>query len=60
MWYLFNARDKSFSLKQVKDAIHTDLKDPKLKTKTLIFIRHGESCWNEMFVSVSKPALFFS
>lgn len=49
VWYLFNARDKSFSLKQVKDAIHTDLKDPKLKTKTLIFIRHGESCWNEMF-----------
>jgi len=49
VWYLFHSKDKSFSLKEVKDAVHTDLKDPELKTKTIVFIRHGESCWNEMF-----------
>merc|ERR1712188_364008 len=49
VWYLFHSRDKAFSLKQVKDAVKTNLKDPELKTKTIVFIRHGESCWNEMF-----------
>ncbi len=49
VFYLCYSKDKAFSLKQVKDAAHTKLKDPKLKTKTVIFIRHGESAWNEMF-----------
>ena len=49
VFYLIYSRDKAFSLKQVKDAVHTNLKDPELKTKTIIFIRHGESKWNEMF-----------
>ena len=49
IWYLCYSRDKAFSLKQVKDAVHTNLKDPKLTTKKVIFIRHGESKWNEMF-----------
>jgi hypothetical protein len=49
VFYLIYSRDKAFSLKQVKDAVHTDLNDPKAKTKTIIFIRHGESKWNECF-----------
>ena len=40
-YYLFHSKDKAFSLKDVKDAVHTDLKDPKLVTKTIVFIRHG-------------------
>jgi len=49
VFYLVYSKDKAFSLKQVKDAVHTNLKDSQLKTKTIVFIRHGESSWNEMF-----------
>ena len=58
-YYLFHSKDKAFSLKDVKDAVHTDLKDPKLVTKTIVFIRHGESCWNEMFNRGFGPGFLF-
>jgi len=58
-YYLFHSKDKAFSLKDVKDAVHTDLKDPKLVTKTIVFIRHGESCWNEMFNRGFDPGFLF-
>jgi len=47
--YLARARDRAWSLREVQDAAEVDLKDPALRTKTVVFIRHGESAWNEMF-----------
>ena len=46
--YLARARDRAWSLREVQDAAEVDLKDPALRTKTVVFIRHGESAWNEV------------
>ena len=45
--YMIKSKDK-VKAKNLPCASKTNLKDPKLKQKTLVFVRHGESVWNEV------------
>ncbi len=48
LYYMANSKDK-VKAKNVPCASKTDLDDARLKKKTLVFVRHGESVWNEVF-----------
>ena len=45
--YMIRSKDE-VKPKNLPCASKTNLKDPKLKQKTLVFVRHGESVWNEV------------
>ena len=56
--YMVQSKDK-VKAKNVPCASKTNLKDPKLKQKTLVFVRHGESVWNEVFNRGKGPGFVY-
>ena len=58
--YLIFCNDKTW--KKPKDdpaSFFKDKDDKKIERKTIIFVRHGESAWNETFNKGDRPTLTF-
>ena len=56
--YMINSKDK-VKTKSIACASKTKLDAPKLKKKTLVFVRHGESVWNEVFNRGKGPGFVY-
>lgn len=56
--YMVQSKDK-VKAKNLPCSSKTDLDDPNLKKKTVVFVRHGESVWNEVFNRGKGPGFLF-
>ncbi|QDZ19725.1 hypothetical protein HOP50_03g22420 [Chloropicon primus] len=56
--YMIQSKDK-VKAKNLPCSSKTNLEDPKLKRKTLVFVRHGESVWNEVFNRGKGPGFLY-